>query len=186
MARKVTRQTAVSASISSGKESAKSKSTRRGKKAPISVEVVDGNGLFKLFDRDPSNPRPLLVNFWATWCVPCRVEFPDLVKLNKEYEPQGVEFITVSLDEASEKNKAVKKFLREVKADMPAYLLDVIDADPIINKLDPEWVGNIPTTFLFDGSGKIVFKYSGRVRPEQLKPELDKLIGSKVRATAHE
>ncbi|MGH9913830.1 MAG: TlpA disulfide reductase family protein, partial [Pyrinomonadaceae bacterium] len=151
---KAVRQAASPVSISSGKasdkESAKAKSSRRGKKTPLPVQVVDGEGLFKLFNRDPSNPRPLLVNFWATWCEPCRVEFPDLVKINKEYEPHGLEFITISLDELSEMKTGVPKFLREVKANMPAYLLDVMDPDPVINKLDPNWAGNIPTTFLFD------------------------------------
>src|SRR5678815_872330 len=79
---------------------------------------------------------PLLVNFWATFCDPCRDEFPDLVKIDKEYRPQSLEFVTVSLDDVSELKTGVPKFLDAMKATMPAYLLDAIDPEPAINLVD--------------------------------------------------
>jgi thiol-disulfide isomerase/thioredoxin len=53
--------------------------------------------------------KPLLVNFWATWCDPCREEFPDLVKLDAEYKGK-IDFITISLDELSEIDRDVPSF----------------------------------------------------------------------------
>src|SRR5215471_2975857 len=50
------------------------------------IQVVDLDGLKKILQRDPKDTRPLLVNFWATWCDPCREEFPDLVKLDDDYK----------------------------------------------------------------------------------------------------
>src|SRR5688572_1785120 len=66
--------------------------------------------------------KPLLINFWATWCVPCREEFPDLVKLDGEYKGK-IDFITISLDFEEELNTGVPQFLKLMKADMPTYLL---------------------------------------------------------------
>src|ERR1051326_5817043 len=74
--------------------------------------------------------RPLLVNFWATFCDPCRDEFPDLVKINNDYGSKSLEFFTVSLDDMSDIKTEVPKFLDSMKATMPAYLLDANDPEP--------------------------------------------------------
>ena len=70
--------------------------------------------------------KPLLVNFWATWCIPCREEFPDLVKIDHEYR-EKIDFFTISLDFIEELNTGVPKFLSEMKAEMPTYLLNSAD-----------------------------------------------------------
>ena len=70
--------------------------------------------------------RPLLINFWATWCDPCREEFPDLVAIDAEYKGK-IDFITISLDDLAEINRDVPKFLQAMKAEMPAYLLHTPD-----------------------------------------------------------
>jgi thiol-disulfide isomerase/thioredoxin len=61
----------------------------------VVVEPIDTDKLKNLLAQQ--RHRPLLVNFWATFCDPCRDEFPDLVKIDKEYRPQSLEFVTVSL-----------------------------------------------------------------------------------------
>src|SRR5688572_3558066 len=66
--------------------------------------------------------KPLLINFWATWCDPCREEFPDLVKIDTNYRGK-LDVITVSLDDLADIKTFVPKFLSEMKAEMPAYLL---------------------------------------------------------------
>src|SRR5215510_3305954 len=67
---------------------------------PVVVAPIDTDALKKILTdlRD----RPLLINFWATWCDPCRDEFPDLVKIDSEYRPKSLEFVTVSLDDMGE------------------------------------------------------------------------------------
>ena len=163
--------------------SAPAQSTNGAEKAPkavaetIIVKEVDHAGLAALLKRD--NGRPLLVNFWATWCEPCRDEFPDLIKIDSDYRPRGLDFITVSLDDFSEIKTEVPKFLQQMGANMPAYLLNVADPEPSIKTVDPNWGGALPATVLYDKDGKIVFKHFGRIKATELRDAIDKLVGRK-------
>ncbi|MEK6282469.1 MAG: TlpA disulfide reductase family protein [Acidobacteriota bacterium] len=144
---------------------------------PAVVKAIDLEGLKVVLKRDAS--RPLLVNFWATWCDPCREEFPDLVKIDNEYRSKGLDFIAISLDDLAEIKTEVPKFLRAMGAKMPAYLLNVSDPEPAIKLVDPQWSGALPATVLYNGKGEIVFKYFGRVKPDELRAAIDKEVGSK-------
>jgi thiol-disulfide isomerase/thioredoxin len=144
----------------------------------VSVREIDLDGLKKLIGREAAGahaPRPLLVNFWATYCEPCRDEFPDLVAIDRDYRARGLEFVTVSLDDAAEIETAVPEFLRSMRAEMPAYLLNVPDPEPAIKWVDQEWNGGLPATYLYDSRGRVVFKHTGRVKPADLRAALDKL-----------
>jgi thiol-disulfide isomerase/thioredoxin len=143
------------------------------------VQPVDLEGLKKLLGRDSKDTRPLLVNFWATWCDPCRDEFPDLVKIDGEYRPKGINFIAISLDDPPDLKTAVPEFLRQMHATMPAYLLNVPDPEPAINAVDKEWGGALPATFLYDAQGKIAFKHFGRIDARELRAAIEKLVGTK-------
>ena len=138
------------------------------------IAKIDTDGLKSLVTKQHSGP--FLVNFWATFCDPCRDEFPDLVKIDKDYRPQSLEFVTVSLDDVVDINTAVPKFLVEMKATMPAYLLDVNDPEPAIKLMDPRWSGALPATFLYNEKGEEVFKHYGRVDPAELRAAIEKLV----------
>src|ERR1044071_7970099 len=107
----------------------KATDTKPDKPLPV-VSAIDTEALKGLITHQ--RQRPLLVNFWATFCDPCREEFPDLVKIDKENRPQSLEFVTVSLDDVTDIKTEVPKFLDEMKAKMPAYLLDASDPEPAI------------------------------------------------------
>ncbi|HEV7683270.1 MAG TPA: redoxin domain-containing protein [Pyrinomonadaceae bacterium] len=141
------------------------------------VPAINTEEMQQLLKRD--GKRPLLVNFWATWCIPCRVEFPDLIKIDKDYRKRGLEFIAISLDDAAERETTVPKFLRELKAQMPVYLLNVPDPDPAINSVDPEWGGVLPATFLYNNKGEVVYKHFGPIKPTELRSAIERLVGSK-------
>jgi thiol-disulfide isomerase/thioredoxin len=143
------------------------------------VREIDFEGLKKILERDPNDTRPLLINFWATWCDPCREEFPDLVKLDVDYSAKRLNFVAVSLDDVAELKTGVPKFLKEMKATMPAVLLNVNDPEPAIHAVDAKWDGQLPATFLYDRDGKVVFKHFGRIQPAELRAAIDKQIGSK-------
>src|ERR1044072_5955342 len=98
------------------------------------VSPIDTEALKGLLTQQ--REHPLLVNFWATFCDPCRDEFPELVKIDQDYRPRALEFVTVSLDDVSDIKTAVPKFLDAMKATMPAYLLDTLDPEPAINLVD--------------------------------------------------
>jgi len=143
------------------------------------IRAIDLDGLKKILLRDPKDPRPLLINFWATWCDPCREEFPDLVKVDSDYRSKGLNFVAVSLDDITDIKTAVPKFLNEMKATMPVVLLNVNDPEPAIKAVDEKWDGELPATFLYDKEGKIVYRHFGKIKPDELRAALDKVIASK-------
>lgn len=144
------------------------------KTPPVVVAPIDTEALKTLLTQP--RQRPLLVNFWATFCDPCRDEFPDLVKIDKDFRPQSLEFVTVSLDDMSDINTTVPQFLGSMKATMPAYLLNVSDPEPAINLVDTSWRGDLPATYLYNEKGEIVFKHIGRVNAEELRSAIEKLV----------
>src|SRR5436190_18948866 len=159
--------------------------TRRGRasRRAVVVHQVDLEGFKQLLPRSQKadkKSKPLLVNFWATWCDPCRDEFPDLVKIDSEYRPKSLDFITVSLDEATEIKTEVPRFLAKMKATMPAYLLTASDPEPAINAVDPQWQGDLPATFLYNEKGEVVFKHFGRVDATELRAAIEKLVRSRA------
>ena len=121
----------------------------------------------------------MLVNFWATWCDPCREEFPDLVKIDADYGAKNLNFLTVSLDDVSEIGTEVPKFLKEVKATMLTVLLNVNDPEPAIKSVDAAWDGQLPATFLYDKDGKVVFRHFGKIKPAELRAAIDKEVSRK-------
>ena len=143
------------------------------------VREIDLEGLKKILQRDPKDTRPLLINFWATWCDGCREEFPDLVKIDNDYRGK-LNFVSVTLDEVTEINTAVPEFLKKMKAQMPVVLLNIKDPEPAIHAVDPAWDGALPATYLYDKDGTVVFKYFGAVKPAELRKAIDKQLAAKL------
>ena len=157
---------------------APAQSTKSRAAEPSDVREISLDGLKKIIQREPKDSRPLLVNFWATWCDPCREEFPDLVKLDDDYRNKGLNFVAVSLDDISDIKTAVPQFLKEMKASMPVVLLNVNDPEPAIKAVDAAWDGQLPATFLYDKDGKVVFRHFGRIQPAELRAAIDKQVTS--------
>jgi thiol-disulfide isomerase/thioredoxin len=159
--------------------SAQKRGAAKTQSRSLVVREIDLEGLKKLLQRDGSQARPLLVNFWATWCDPCREEFPDLVQIDKDFKTRGLEFVTVSLDDPSEIKTAVPQFLRQMRSTMPAYLLNVPDPEPAIKFIDEAWSGGLPATYLYDAQGQVVFKHMGRVKPAELRKAIETVTSDK-------
>jgi thiol-disulfide isomerase/thioredoxin len=171
----------VHAAAQSASRAARSKRKPRATAAAkprVSARAVNGAELQALLKRDGT--RPLLVNYWATWCDPCRDEFPDLVKIDQDYRRQGLDFIAISLDDIADLKTTVPKFLNELKATMPVYLLNVPDPEPIINAVDRQWGGAMPATFLYNNQGEVVYKHFGRIKTDELRAAIEKLVSSKL------
>jgi Thiol-disulfide isomerase and thioredoxins len=141
----------------------------------IKVTQIDSEGLKKLLKPEG---KPVLINFWATWCDPCREEFPDLVKIDEDYRGK-LDVITVSLDFLSEINRDVPKFLSQMKAEMPAYLLKTANEDEAIRMVSSDWQGALPFTILIDENGNTAYKRQGKFKTEVLRAEIEKLLQPK-------
>ena len=140
---------------------------------PPAVTKIDEKRFAELIK--PSG-KPLLINFWATWCEPCRDEFPDLVKIDAEYKGK-IDFITISLDFEEELNSGVPKFLAAMKATMPTYLLITPDETAAISMISKDWSGGLPMTVLYSPDGKLSYFRQGIVRHDILQKEIDKALG---------
>ena len=137
---------------------------------PSKVAQIDEQGLKDLLK--PTG-KPRLINFWATWCGPCREEFPDLVKIGTDHKDK-IDLITVSLDEASEIDGEVAKFLAEMKSDSPAYLLKTNDENAAIELVSKDWQGALPFTILLNAQGETIYSKQGKFNPDILVAEIEK------------
>jgi thiol-disulfide isomerase/thioredoxin len=119
--------------------------------------------------------KVVLVNFWATYCVPCRVEMPALVKLQEKYAAKGFVLITISADEPEHEGRA-QAFLDSTKVPGARYLRKANDDDAFINSIDAKWSGALPASFLYDRTGKKVKSLIGEADLKALEALIQKLL----------
>lgn len=116
----------------------------------LAVKVISTAELEDLIKN--RNGKPLFINVWATWCAPCREEFPDLVKIANVYSGK-IEIIGISVDFPEEIDSQIIPFLKKQNAEFANYVIKVTDPEDFINLLDKDWFGAIPATFIFDEKG---------------------------------
>ncbi|MGL1888526.1 MAG: TlpA family protein disulfide reductase [Reichenbachiella sp.] len=112
------------------------------------IEVIKFDDLDKMLKADVDNP--VIYNFWATWCGPCIKELPQFEALNKKYKSSGLKVVLVSMDFVENLDPKVKKFINKKQLKSTLYLLDEIDYNSFIDKIDPQWSGAIPATIMID------------------------------------
>lgn len=115
--------------------------------------------------------RVVLLNVWATWCAPCREEFPDLMRIRREYRERGLRLVLVSADFDSDL-AAAKAFLAGQRVEFLTYLKHEADM-PFIDGLDSLWSGALPATLLYDGAGNKLWFHEGRTTYDTLKTRID-------------
>ena len=119
--------------------------------------------------------KVLLVNFWATWCEPCRAEMPALVKMEARLKAKGFVFVTVSADEP-EDERIAREFLTKAGVGGAGYLKRVKNDDKFIAGLEPKWSGALPAMFLYDKTGKRAKFVQGEADLKMLEAEIAKLL----------
>jgi peroxiredoxin len=158
-------------------------------KTPVDVEIVDAAGVAALRQNRTKNVR--LFNVWATWCVPCVAEFPDLVLTARKFDMRNFEFISISTDELNdpgkvkaflEKNSAglsdrLKKSVKEEGRKSNSYLFKG-SMEELMKALDPDWPGGMPHTVLVDTGGKILWRHNGPVNGEELRAKVLEHLGT--------
>ena len=98
-----------------------------------------------------------VLEFWATWCGPCVEEFPSLVKLYDRYNSRGLVVLAAAMDEPQTRGQ-VQPFLVSQKASFPAFIRKSGDVEAFVSVIDKNWGGAVPTTYVFDRSGKLAGK----------------------------
>lgn len=141
------------------------------------VPPVDPNGYAQAIAA--LKGKVVVVNMWATWCEPCREEFPELVAFEREMRPKGAALVTVSLDMASELAKQVIPFLKKQGVTFPCYIKSAGDDDTFINAVDPGWKGALPATFIYARDGRLVSRVDGPTNRQRLTAAVLPLLESK-------
>lgn len=114
--------------------------------------------------------KTVLVDFWATWCPPCRAELPNVIAVYQKFHDKGFDIVGVSLDEDKDK---LEKFLATNKMPWPQYF----DGEGWQNSLAQKYgIESIPATYLLDGEGKIIAK---DLRGEELEDAVSKAVAKK-------
>jgi len=138
-------------------------------KEKVAVEMIDVKGIKELVKNDTKKLR--LINVWVTWCGPCKVEFPELVKIHRIYRNRRTtefELITISADPPQNK-EGVLSFLKGYQASCKNYLFDSDDKYQLIEALDKEWAGGIPYSLLVEPGGSIIYRKMGLTDPLEVK-----------------
>jgi thiol-disulfide isomerase/thioredoxin len=132
----------------------------------VTLEKLSPSGLADLLKND--SDELLLVNFWATWCGPCIIEYPEFITMERMYGARDFRFVSISMDSPDQLAKALK-FLKSKESAVPNYLMDTNDKYEVINVVGKEWDGSLPITLLIEPGGKIAYRVPGTIQPLALR-----------------
>jgi thiol-disulfide isomerase/thioredoxin len=142
-----------------------------GEGRAVSLPFKDLNG--RKVNLSDHRGKFVVLNFWATWCVPCRAEMPLLVEAEKEYAPKGVVFVAASLDDRQSRPK-IPGFVGEFKISFPVWTgASTMDLEDL--KLGTA----LPATAFLDRDGRIVARVLGQVPKDELYERLAWLTGDR-------
>ena len=112
--------------------------------------------------------KVVILDFWATWCIPCRIEIPHFAELQKQYGDKGLNVIGVSLDEQGP--EIVKKFVKRLGVNYPI----VIGKEKVVEAYGR--IDALPTTFVIDRQGRIVSRHIGYDDKAAFEKEIQSLL----------
>ncbi|MCG2617523.1 TlpA family protein disulfide reductase [Terrimonas sp. NA20] len=115
---------------------------------------------------------PLIINFWATYCIPCIAEMPAFEKLAAKYKNKGVKLLFVSLDMQDDYPAKVDSFIKKRKIQNPTVWLDETNADYFCPKVDPKWSGAIPATLFIHTKKNYRRFFEKEFSEEELEKEI--------------
>jgi peroxiredoxin len=145
-----------------------------GEACPIDAKPADLNFTLKnLEDKEVKladyKGKVILLDFWATWCGPCKVEIPGFVEMQNTYGPEGFQVIGISIDDRLEQ---LKPFAEEMKMNYP--VLQGLGRDDVTDALGP--IYGIPTTLLISREGKICATHAGMTPKETFENQIKALL----------
>ena len=144
--------------------------------APRDPELIDAKGYQKLVQQ--YRGKALVVNFWATYCEPCRDEYPMLNELAKQYAPQGLKLIGVTLDQDGDLI-LMRRFIARYKPIFPNYRKKPEEAEEAFHMaVMPGWNGSLPITIFYAKDGQQVGNFVGERNREAYEGMIRSLLGS--------
>jgi thiol-disulfide isomerase/thioredoxin len=156
-----------------GVRSEKKSGTEELASSDQTVDLIDEAGLQKLVHE--RHGKVLLLNIWATWCLPCIEEFPDLVKLYSSEGTGTLEIVGISVDDPDDATLKVVPFLEKHTVPFKVYLAHFVKQDDFINSLDSTWNGAVPATFIYDSLGNQRFLMIGQRTFDQFKQKIEQV-----------
>jgi thiol-disulfide isomerase/thioredoxin len=142
---------------------------------PRDPAMIDAQGFQKLLEH--FRGAPLLVTFWATWCEPCRDEYPMLNELAKQYAPQGLRVVGVNLDDDGDLI-LMRRFLARYKPVFPNYRKTAGGEKAFHQVVFPGWSGALPATFFYGKDGRQVGHVLGEGKRETYESAIQSLVSS--------
>lgn len=125
---------------------------------------------------EAAKDKVMLVNFWATWCKPCVKEFPELVKLYSNFKDKGFELVLISLDDLTDIDTKLLPFLRKNGVDFTTYYSTFSKPEDLMEFVDKNWQGAIPSTYIYDKEGNLKKSILGNRTYEQFEKEIIVLL----------
>jgi thiol-disulfide isomerase/thioredoxin len=138
-------------------------------------EIIDTQGYLKLIQQYPG--KPLLVTFWATWCEPCRHEYPMLNELAQQYAPQGLRVVGVNLDDEGDLI-LMRRFIARYKPVFPNYRRKPGEELPFREAVLPGWNGTLPASVFYAKDGNLVGNFIGERNREAYEGAIRSLLHS--------
>jgi thiol-disulfide isomerase/thioredoxin len=142
-------------------------------KAPSDPKVIDAQGYQKIVQQHRG--KPLLMTFWATWCEPCRDEYPMLNELAKQYGPKGLQVVGVNFDDEGDLI-LMRRFIARYKPIFPNYRKQQGGEAEFKQAVWPEWNGALPASFFYDKDGNQVGHVVGAGTRETYEAAIRQLL----------
>lgn len=143
-------------------------------KEPVTLQEINLQSVDSLIQNKSNKLR--LVNIWATWCGPCVMEFPSFVDINRMYRDREFEFISISTDKLSFKDKALTQ-LTKMEASNHNFIFSGEDVYQLIDTVDKKWQGSLPYTALIAPGGKVLYSTEGMINPQEVKSKIVAFLG---------
>ena len=144
----------------------------------VTLDEIDARGAAAL--RKNKEKKLRLINVWATTCGPCRIEFPELVKMHRMYRHRGFELVTITIDLAERREEALA-FLRKQQASGRNTIYGSEDRDALAEALAKEWSGTLPFTLLVGPGGRLLYRHEGQIDPLKVRRVIVKQLGRTYR-----
>ena len=143
---------------------------RKASAALLAVQLPDASGQVQRLDQ--WRGRVLVVNFWATWCVPCREEMPQFIRAQAEDGGKGLQFVGIAVDSADK----VQKFSKDIGLNYPT-LVGGLGAIELSRDLGNRLMA-LPFTIVVDRDGRVVHTQLGPLKPDKLHAIVDPLLAA--------